>query len=125
MVPCTYFISEDTLYIFYYVNNFHKFIQGIILRGVGCIFQFPSLRKYFVKALFPAPLPSAASILNECCNWKSICKDIFQVNNHNLNDPLSYRMEFFCAVCAMEFDTQRDFKMHQEVSQIYHTVEPR
>ena len=125
MVLCAYSISEDTLYIFYCVNNFHKFFQEIILRVVGCIIQFPSLRRYFVKAVFSAPLPPATTILNERCNWKSICKDIFRVNNRNLNDLLSYSMEFYYDVCAIEFDTQHDFEMHQEVCQIYHTGERR
>ena len=118
-------ISDGILYIFYCVNNLHKFFQGIILRGVGCIIQFPSLRRCFVKVVFPAPLPLATSILNEFWNWKFICKGIFWVNNRNLNDLLSYRMEFYCAVCAMEFDTQHDFEMYQEVCQTYHTVERR
>ena len=29
-------------------------------------------------------------------------------------------MEFYCAVCAMEFDAQHDFEMHQDVSKFYH-----
>ena len=29
-------------------------------------------------------------------------------------------MEFYCTVCAIEFDMQYDFEMHQEVSKLYH-----